>query len=109
MAERRHPFRGIVVTGVVFLAMVLALWLGLSQVDHRSGNAETAALEAAVRRAAVLCYSVEGRYPYTVEELCRNYGLTYNQDRFIISMDAFASNLLPDIRVLTIGGDVDDE
>lgn len=104
MKRQAYGAQGIVVTGLVFLVVLLTLVLGLSRVDEGSNTAEAAALEAAVRRAVVLCYSVEGRYPSSVKELCEHYGLTYNHDRFIISLDSFASNLLPDIRVLMVGG-----
>ena len=33
----------------------------------------------------------------------RHYGLRYNAERFIVVYDAFASNVLPDIRVLERG------
>lgn len=104
MKTRAHGARGIVVTALVFLVVLLTLVHGLSRVDEGSDTAEAAALEGAVRRAVVLCYSVEGRYPSSAQELCEHYGLTYDRERFIISLDSFASNLLPDIRVLVVGG-----
>ncbi len=102
--NRRHTARGVLVTALAFLLLVAALWLGLSQLNTRSDREQAAVLREAVRRATVLCYAVEGRYPASVEELCRNYGLTYDRERFIVTLDAFASNLLPDIRVLSVGG-----
>ncbi|MEG0996542.1 MAG: hypothetical protein RSH26_06225, partial [Clostridia bacterium] len=55
-------------------------------------------------RATMLCYAVEGRYPASVEELRAHYGLAYDESRFIVSLDGFASNLLPNISVIPVGG-----
>ncbi len=104
LAGRRRVARGLLVTALAFLVLLAALWVGLSQVGARSGREQAEALEGAVRRAAMLCYAVEGRYPSGAQELCDHYGLSYNQDRYIVSITSFASNLLPDIRVLTVGG-----
>ena len=57
----------------------------------------------AVRRAALTCYAVEGAYPQSLEELERGYGLAYNKDAYIVSYDAFASNIMPNIQVLRKG------
>ena len=49
------------------------------------------------------CYSVEGVYPADVAYLQENYGLRYDTDTFILQYDAFAENILPEIRVLIRG------
>ena len=97
--------RGILGTAAVFLAMVLVLMLGLSQVDSRNTQEQTSALEETILRATLTCYAVEGRYPSDVSYLEAHYGVTYDHDRYLVVIDAFAENLLPDIRVLTEGGD----
>ena len=59
--------------------------------------------EDALLRTAVACYSVEGVYPADVAYLQENYGLRYDTDTFILQYDAFAENILPEIRVLIRG------
>lgn len=108
MSKKGHPLRGALATVGAFLVMLAALYFGLGQVDARNDQAEMTAIEEGVRRAAVLCYAVEGRYPTDAEELCRNYGLTYDRERYLITLDSFASNLFPDIHVLLIGGAEDE-
>lgn len=51
------------------------------------------------------CYSVEGVYPDNVEYLVEHYGLRYDTETFILQYDAFAENILPDIRVLVRGAE----
>lgn len=97
-------FRGILITAVAFIAMVLVLVFALSQVDKTSDGEQTRSLENAVLRATLTCYAVEGRYPTNVQYLQDNYGIVYNDDKYIVTIDAFASNLLPDIHVMSKGG-----
>lgn len=86
-------------------ALVLALaaaavWPGAAQ-DLREGSRE--AVRDAVVRSTVQCYAVEGVYPPNLAYLEEHYGLRVNQDTFIVSYDIFASNQMPDIRVLVKG------
>ena len=62
-----------------------------------------AAIRDAVVRSAVQCYAVEGVYPPSLAYLEERYGLRVNHDAYIVSYEAFASNQLPDIRVLVRG------
>ena len=96
-------WRGFAVTLAVFVALVVLLGFTLASVSARSQAEQASALREAVLRAVVTCYAVEGRYPPDAAYLRANYGLTYDGDRFIVSLNAFAANLLPDISVLTIG------
>ena len=100
--------RGILLTVAVFAAMVLLLVFALTRVDERSGQEQTKTLEDALLRATLTCYAVEGRYPTGVEYLKNNYGIVYDEEKYIVSMDAFAMNILPDIRVLVRGGDANE-
>lgn len=106
--KQTSMWKGLLLTLVVFLLMIGALLIGISSVNNRNESEQIAELENSVRRAAILCYAVEGRYPDNAEELRQHYGLTYDQNRYIVQLNAFASNLLPDIHILTIGGE-DDE
>ena len=56
-----------------------------------------------IRRAAISCYASEGRYPQEVSYLVEHYGLVYDESRYSILYDAFASNIMPDINVLVKG------
>lgn len=87
------------------LLMVLALaaaflGLGSRQVGRDLETASTQALRQAVLQAAVQCYAVEGSYPSSLDYLEENYGLLVNHDRFIVTYEAFASNLMPQVNVL---------
>lgn len=95
--------RGLAVTIVVF-GFVLALGLSvLNVIDLKSAAAEETLVRDAVRKAVVTCYAVEGAYPADLEYLKEHYGLKYNEREYLVSYDAFASNLMPDVRVIRKG------
>ncbi len=56
-----------------------------------------------VIRCAMECYAVEGAYPASLRYLEENYGLVINHDDYIVSYNAFASNVLPEVQVLVQG------
>lgn len=45
-------------------------------------------LTDAIRRASVQCYSIEGRYPPSVEYLEDNYGIVIDRERYNVFYDA---------------------
>lgn len=44
--------------------------------------------------------ALEGVYPESLEYLKEHYGLTYNEDRYIVNYEALGSNLMPDVTVM---------
>lgn len=103
--ERKFArWRGLVITALVFFAMTLGLVFALSSVDERNEHEQTKVLEDAVLRATLTCYAIEGRYPQSIRYLKEYYGIVYDDDQYIVTLDSFASNLLPSITVLVQGG-----
>lgn len=60
-------------------------------------------LQNAVTSAMRTCYAIEGKYPDNIDYLIDNYGLRYNESRFHIYYDQFASNVMPDVRIIERG------
>ena len=88
---------------VVLMAGLLAgLWGSISRVDRAEQTAQTKMVQDAVRNAAISCYAVEGAYPSGLDYLRENYGLAYDESRFMVTYSAFASNLFPEIFVVEI-------
>ncbi len=94
----RDIARIIAIVAVLALAVVL-----ISRIDTVQGTAETEIVRDAVKNAALTCYAVEGAYPNDVEYLREHYRLAYDEERYLITYDAFASNMLPDIWVTERG------
>lgn len=97
------PWKGIVITIIVFLA-ILVLFSGLLGRTSSSADREQAdLLETAIRNAAVTSYAIEGNYPATIQKIVSDYGVIIDQDRFIVRYDVFAPNVMPDISVVFKG------
>ena len=121
--NRKDVLKLLTILAVLVLAVVL-----VNRIDTRQTRAESEIVHDAVVSAALTCYAVEGAYPVSEEEryepdspfwlfaylqsvfrmekedpairyLRENYHLAYDQSRYLITYDAFASNLLPDIYV----------
>lgn len=84
-----------------FLAAVLLLFsLGITRLEQGQHQEDKQLLEDVLRRTAVACYASEGFYPPDVDYMLENYGLQYDESRYTIRYEVFASNLMPDITVL---------
>ena len=87
---------------VFALVLVLAVNL-INRIDRAQDTAETEMVKDAIRNAAVTCYAVEGAYPDTIDYLRENYRLAYDETRYFVTYEAFASNRIPDIYVTERG------
>ena len=86
----------------IVLVLAAAVLL-VNRIDTAQDKAETDIVRDAVKNAALTCYAVEGAYPDSVAYLREHYHLAYDEDRYMITYDAFASNMIPDIYVTERG------
>lgn len=103
--EKKKGRGGRIILAVILLAVLLAIAVGPA---IRKASADLDAQSAvsvkdAVLRSAVQCYAVEGAYPNSLAYLEDHYGLVINHERYIVSYQAFASNVAPNVRVLVRG------
>lgn len=93
------------------LALLIILPLGLSLFSGKMEESVSAEslqmMEAAVTRAAVECYALEGFYPPEVSYLSERYGVSIDRERYFVDYIFIGSNLMPDITVLPMTGGVD--
>ena len=94
--------RDIIKLVVLALVLVLAVVL-VNRIDFAQNTAETDLVRDAVRNAAVTCYAVEGAYPDSVDYLREHYRLAYDETRYFVMYESFASNRIPDIYVTERG------
>ena len=98
---------------IAVLVMPVALF---SHIDTAQDSAETEIVRNAIKNAALTCYAVEGAFPvddlnedgYPVEGsalkyLRENYQLAYDEDRYFVTYEAFAPNVIPSIYVTERG------
>ena len=92
--------RGLRVSG----AMAAWMSLGVRQTAEASGEEGRLLAEQAVRRAAVSWNADEGAYPESYAYLKEHYGVAVDETRYAVFYEVFASNIMPDITVIQIGG-----
>ena len=101
--EERHVAKGLAATLAVFALLLAAALFLFRGIDRMSGAEQTALVRDAVRGALVTCSAVVGSYPTEVAYLKEHYGLAYDAERYMVTIDAFASNIMPDVRVTVRG------
>ena len=108
--QRKSRWPRTVILSSLALALVLLLSVSLlNQAGARVSAEQMTTLENALRRAAVTCYALEGRYPATLAYLTEHYGVVIDEERFVVSYNTFGRNIMPDIEVRPIGGGDGDE
>ncbi len=89
---------------ILLICLVLTLCVVMvGRIGRTGAAAESELVRKAVREAAITCYAVEGAYPDDVEYLRRYYHLSYNDDLYLVTIESFASNHIPDIYVTERG------
>ena len=81
-------------------AVLLVFSMGISRLEQGQHREDKQIREEALRRTAVACYASEGFYPPNVAYMQLHYGLQFDESRFTVRYEVFASNLMPDITVL---------
>ena len=62
---------------VLFLILIL---FGFSNINKSTENLDIDRVKNSLDTALITCYSVEGRYPESVQYLRKNYGFTYDKN-----------------------------
>lgn len=92
--ERR---RTLLVTLVVLCVLCVACFFGVAE---QMEEQRATAVRNAIVETALQCYAVEGAYPSSLGYLEDNYGLVVNRNDYVISYEAFASNVAPTVVVI---------
>ena len=82
------------------VAFVAALVFASNVVREGAREQGAVALRQSIIKAAVRCCAIEGSYPLSLSRLEENYGIRINHDDYIITYEAYASNMLPSVVVI---------
>ena len=91
---------GSTIIGAAVICMICFAVISLRGVEAARASEELRFAEEAIRRAAVTCYCIEGRFPENYAYLRDNYGLLVDEERFAVHYSVFAQNIMPDITVV---------
>ena len=84
------------------VAIMLMVVFGLQQTSESSSAEGLRILEDSLRRAVVMNYAIEGRYPESIEYIEQNFGIFIDRTRYAVHYNIFASNILPEITVVPL-------
>lgn len=102
--ERRFRISGPVLTAVltlcVFAFFLRAIVITGEDVSQREGEN----LKQALEQSVVICYALEGSYPESLQYLKDHYGISWNEERYLVDFEVIGSNLPPDITVISRKG-----
>lgn len=90
----------LVISLFLLVCIIAVTASGLRAADKAREKESARVLADSIRRAAVCCYAVEGRYPDTLGYLEDNYGVYIDEAEFAVFYDVFASNIMPDVTVI---------
>ena len=96
--SKRDVIKLIIIAAVLALAVLL-----INSLDTTQDNAETDLVRDAIKNAALTCYAVEGAYPEDIDYLREHYQLAYDEDRYFVTYEAFAPNIIPSIYITERG------
>lgn len=75
------------------------MYIAIDNAHKKSDEESYSILSDAIIRSAVQCYAIEGFYPPNIEYLESNYGLLVDHDKYFVSYNVFASNIIPEVQV----------
>ncbi len=102
--KSKSLLRSIALPLVVFGLLMVFLFTAFANAQQSSDARQYDQLQAAIDRAVVLCYAVEGRYPPSFDYLQEEYDVLVDESKYIVDYEIFASNIRPIVNILVIGG-----
>lgn len=84
---------------IVFVLIIVLAVISLNDISENANSEGLSITEKNIKRAIITCYAQEGSYPKNIDYLKENYGL-HISDEYIVYYDIFASNIMPDVRVM---------
>ena len=79
--------------------MILWLVLGLTNTKNMSAQQQLEELRRSVTNGIVICYSVEGAYPESLDYLKEHYGLSYDADKYLVHYRFVSADIKPSVVV----------
>ena len=96
---RKRAVVRMIILLLITVAVIAGVWLGADSTKQRLTQKGLETTQQNLRRGAVACSALEGRYPQSLQYLMDNYNITVDESRYQVSYSIFASNLMPDITV----------
>ena len=87
---------------LLLFLLVLLFLLGIRSISDTTQEDQAESLKSAILKSSVHCYAVEGAYPESLSYLEEHYGITYDQEKYVVDYEIIGSNILPDVTVIPL-------
>ena len=88
---------------LLFAALMVWLAAGLGAARSMTEEKKQENVKQSVVNGAVLCYSVEGVYPENLDYLRENYGVKYEENKYLVHYKYISADIMPSVSV-TVNG-----
>lgn len=85
---------------IIGIILVIALWVGSGITFGKAREQAAQSLRETIMERALQCFAIEGAYPQSLSYLEQHYGLSVNSSDYLITYEAFASNIPPTVMVV---------
>lgn len=85
---------------VIFFLLLFFVVVAFPNIISRTSEENQETLEAALHRANIQCYAIEGRYAPNIAYLEEHYGIVIDHSKFKIFYDSWADNIMPEITII---------
>ena len=104
--DKRFVFRlraaATAATVVIFAVLILWLVTGLNRTQAATAEQRLDSVRRSVVNGAVLCYSIEGFYPESIDYLKDNYGLNIDGRKYLVHYRYVSADIKPSVIVTEI-------
>jgi len=97
------PFKNIIISLLIFILATGSFWFLVDNLSAKTKEKELETLNTAINHGITQCYAIEGAYPQDLQYLKDNYGITYDQRRFIVHYEVLGQNILPTVTIISKG------
>lgn len=100
--RKKSGAAGILLMVLFSAAILIFVWQGMGKVSQGASAQQLRYAQTAVRRTAVQCYALEGRFPPSLQYMEDEYGLMIDHEKILVHYIPAGGNLMPEIRVLPV-------
>lgn len=97
---RKRKRRRALVALVVLCVLVVVGAFSYRAMRKTMNEQAATSMRQSILDTANQCCAIEGSYPLSLEHLEQNYGLTINREDFVITYQAYANNIAPNVVVI---------
>ena len=99
--QKKWKIRSGLFLAPLFAVLILVFFiLVFQEMGRDTGQKELEHLEQVLEQSVVTCYALEGTYPESLQYLKDHYGISWDQDRYLVDFEIVGRNLPPDITVI---------